>query len=63
MKIMTVTFNVLCDYKNDVYLIRATQSMFDHYNRICLSISDLMSDMLDIQKELRGRYKVTFKFK
>lgn len=56
-------FYIYSDYINNVYTVKAARKDLEQYNKICNSVAELGAYMLQIQKELRGRYKVTFKFK
>lgn len=56
-------FYIYCDYVQNIYTVKAARKDLEQYNKICYSVADLGAYMLQIQKELRGKYKVVFKFK
>lgn len=56
-------FYIYSDYVKNIYTVKSARKDLEQYNKICYSVAELGAYMLQIQKELRGKYKVTFKFK
>lgn len=51
----TIEFRVICDYTNNNYQIKANSDhhMYDKYNCLCKSVSDVMLKTFQITRDLR----------
>lgn len=51
----TIEFRVICDYTNNNYQIKAANEhhMYDKYNCLCKSVSDVMLKTFQITRDLR----------
>lgn len=51
----TIEFRVICDYANNNYQIKANNEhhMYEKYNCLCKSVSDVMLKTFQITRDLR----------
>lgn len=60
---LQAVFYIYPDYASNIYQVKAARKNLEQYNKILKSVADLGAYMLTVQKDLRGKYRVTFKFK
>lgn len=51
----TIEFRVICDYTNNQYQIKATETgtQYERYNCLCRSVSEVMLKTFQITRDLR----------